>query len=112
MEQPLSLRGVLADRGLQDQLEVDHPLLQMFAASLRVTNPEQPAVWDMYPAICSRVLCYVQTTLIAANTPLRHWSELLVHPQLMIECLVECVYYNNQSFEITVHFYFEQKLLF
>ena len=70
----------LRNRGLQNQLAPEHPLIAMFRKTLDQMNGENKEHTKNYCANVSRVLAAIDTWLLENGRDNRHWSSLLTAP--------------------------------
>lgn len=73
-----TIRKAVHDKGLNKQLPRTHPLIVMYANTLRMSQGEASSTADNYIANVSRVLMFIHTHIVNTkkNGP-RHWSELV-----------------------------------
>lgn len=78
----------LRNKGLQQKLPEDYPVLVQYRDLLLITHPANPECVNNYISIVSRTFRYVYDRLIETEkAPPKHWSQLLLHPESVIEYL-------------------------
>lgn len=79
---------MLKEKGLQQNLPNDHPLLVLYRDLLLITHPANPECVKNYMSIVSRMFRYVHDRIVGSEwTFPAHWSQLLLHPELVVEYL-------------------------
>ena len=63
--------------GLNEQLPKNHPLIKMFAATLKTVHGEESSAANNYVANVSRVLYFVHAHLVETNNTPKHWADLV-----------------------------------
>ncbi|XP_060855351.1 uncharacterized protein LOC132933034 [Metopolophium dirhodum] len=72
-----TVRMLAQNMGLNRQLPPNHPLIVMFANTLKMSHGDGSMAAENYVANVSRVLMHVHQHLVDTRFPPRHWSDLV-----------------------------------
>lgn len=73
---------VLKMAGLREKLAEDHILIVLFRDAIK--DKYKPSKVQNYLGTIRRVFFYVNKNMKKARTPLKHWSDMLLQYQLVI----------------------------